>query len=153
MVATTGFTGIGALLKMGDGASPETFTAIGNVTSFGLEQTADQVDATHLASTSGYREYKQGFKSATANFELHFDPDNATHNDTNGLLGAFEDGSTVNFKADFAAADNGGTGAPATDPVCTFAGIVTALSINVSEGMVTGSGTISMASSPTWGAS
>ena len=153
MVATTGFTGIGAALKIGDGASPETFTPIGNTVNFGLDQTADQVDATHLGSTSGYRERKQGFKDATVNFEIHFDPDHATHNDTTGLMAAFEDGTSHNFKADFSAADNGGAGAPATDPVCSFAGVVTGLSISVSEGMVTGSGTISMASAPTWGAS
>ena len=43
MVATTGFTGIGAALKIGDGASPQVFTSIGNVTSFGIEQNADHI--------------------------------------------------------------------------------------------------------------
>src|SRR5687768_4989442 len=131
MVATTGFTGIGAALKLGDAASPEVFSSIGNVTSFGIEQNADQVDATHLGSTSGFREFKQGFKSATVNFELHFDPDNTTHNDAAGLLKVFADGTERNFKADFSAADNGGTGKPATDPVCAFAGVITGLSVNV----------------------
>ena len=153
MTATTGFTGIGALLKLGDGTEPtEVFTAIGNVTSFTINQSADQVDATHLASTSGFREYKQGFKSATVDFELHFDPDNPQHDDATGILAAFEDGAEHNYQADFSGADNAGVGAPTTDPICSFAGIVTALSVNVSEGMVTGSGTVSMASAPTWGA-
>src|SRR5688572_24654951 len=106
MVATTGFTGIGAALKIGDGASPEVFTAIGNVTSFGIEQNADQIDATHLGSTSGFREFKQGFKSATVNFELHFDPDHPSQDDASGLMAAFEDGTEYNYKADFSAADN-----------------------------------------------
>jgi hypothetical protein len=150
MVATTGFTGIGALLKLGNNASPESFSAIGNVTSFGIEQNADQVDATHLASTSGFREFKQGFKAATVNFELHFDPDHSSQNDSTGLLAVFAGGVERNFKADFAAADNNGVGKPATDPVCSFAGVITALSVNVSEGMVTGSGTISLSSAPTW---
>jgi hypothetical protein len=58
MVATTGFVGIGALLKLGDGTTPtEVFTAIGNTVSFNMNLTADQIDATHLASTSGWREY------------------------------------------------------------------------------------------------
>lgn len=153
MVATTGFTGIGAALKLGDAASPETFNAIGNVTSFVIENQADQVDATHLQSTSGFREYKQGFKSATVNFELHFDPDNTSHDDATGLMAAYNGGTQRNFKADFSAADNNGIGKPATDPICTFSGVITALSVNVAEGMVTGSGTISLSSAPTWGAS
>jgi hypothetical protein len=150
MTATTGFTGIGALLKLGDASSPEAFNAIGNVTTFSIEQTADQVDATHLASTSGFREYKQGFKAATVSFELHFDPDNTTQDDATGLLAAFAAGTQRNFKADFAAADNNGIGKPSTDPVCSFSGVITQLSVNVSEGMVTGSGQISLSSAPTW---
>lgn len=152
MVATTGFTGIGAALKLGDAASPEAFTAIGNTTSFTIEQQADQVDATHLQSTSGFREYKQGFKAATVSFEGHFDPDNTTQNDATGIMAAFQAGTSRNFKADFSAADNAGVGAPSTDPVCSFSGVMTQLSINVAEGMVTYTGQISLSSSPTWGA-
>jgi hypothetical protein len=152
MTATTGFTGIGAALKMGDAGSPEAFTAIGNTTSFGLDQQADQVDATHLASTSGFREYKQGFKSATTPFEGHFDPDNASQDPSTGLLKAYQDGTATNFKADFTAADNNGVGKPTTNGVCSFTGVITQLSVAVSEGMVTWSGQISYSSAPTWGA-
>jgi hypothetical protein len=150
MVATTGFTGIGALLKLGDAVSPETFNPIGNTTTFSIEQQADQVDATHLGSTSGFREYKQGFKAATVSFEGHFDPDNTTQDDATGIMAAFQGGTARNFKADFSAADNNGVGKPATDPVCSFSGVMTQLSINVSEGMVTYTGQISLSSSPTW---
>jgi hypothetical protein len=153
MVATSGMTGIGAALKLGDASSPETFNAIGNTTNFGLEQTADQVDATHLLSTSGRREYKQGFKATVVNFEGHFDPDNTTHDDATGMMAAYDAGTSRNFKADFSAADNNGTGKPATDPVCSFSGVITQLSISVSEGMVTWNGQISVNSALTWGAS
>lgn len=152
MVATTGFTGIGAALKLGDGASPEVFTHIGNTTSFSIEQTADQIDATHLQSTSGFREYKQGFKSVTISFEGHFDPDHPQQNDATGIMAVFAAGTERNFKADFSAADNNGVGKPSTDPVCSFSGVVTQLSINTAEGMVTYTGQISPSSSPTWGA-
>jgi hypothetical protein len=153
MPQTTGFTGIGAELQIGDGATPtEVFNAVGNVTSINLNTEADQVDATHLLSTSGYREYKQGFKSASVDFEYHFDPDNPTHDDTDGMLAAYDSGESRNFKIDFTGADNSGVGAPTTNGVCSFSGVVTAHSVSVSEGMVTGSGTISMSSSPTWGA-
>lgn len=153
MTATTGFTSIGALLKLGDAASPETFNEIGNTTNFTLQQTADQIDATHLSSTSGYREFKQGYKTATVTFSGHFDPDNASQDDATGIVAAFNAGTSRNFKADFSAADNNGVGKPATDPVCSFSGVVTEFSIDTPTGdMVTYSGTISMSSSPTWGA-
>lgn len=151
MTATTGFTSIGALLKLGDAASPETFNAIGNTTNFTLQQTADQIDATHLDSTSGYREFKQGYKTASVTFQGHFDPDNTTQDDATGILAAFNAGTSRNFKADFSAADNNGVGKPSTDPVCSFSGVVTEFSIDTPTGdMVTYSGTISMSSSPTW---
>lgn len=152
MTATTGFTGIGAALKLGDAGSPEVFTAIGNTTTFTIQQTADQVDATHLGSTSGFREFKQGFKSATVTFEGHFDPDHPQQDDATGLLAVFAGGTARNFKADFSAADNNGVGKPSTDPICSFAGVITELSVNTAEGMVTYSGTISLSSAPTWGA-
>ena len=151
MTATTGFTSIGALLKMGDAASPETFNEIGNTTNFTLTQSADQIDATHLSSTSGYREFKQGYKSATVSFEGHFDPDNTTQGDTNGVIAAFNAGTARNFKADFSAADNAGSGAPTSEGVCSFSGVITEFTVNTPTGdMVTFTGTISMSSSPAW---
>lgn len=153
MTKTTGMTGIGAALKMGDAGSPEQFPVIGNTTSFSIEQQADQVDATHLQSTSGFREYKQGFKSATVSFEGHFDPDNTSQDPSSGVMKAFADGTERNFKADFSAADNGGVGAPTTNPVCSFSGVITQLTINTQEGMVTYQGQISLSSAPTWAAS
>lgn len=151
MTATTGFTSIGALLKMGDAASPETFNEIGNTTNFTLQQTADQIDATHLSSTSGYREFKQGYKTASVSFAGHFDPDNTTQGDTSGVIAAFNAGTARNFKADFTAADNGGSGAPTSEGVCSFSGVITEFSIDTPTGdMVTYSGTISMSSSPAW---
>jgi len=152
MPATTGFTSIGAQLKLGDGSGPpEVFTHIGNTINFSLEQSADQIDATHLMSTSGYREYKQGFKTATVNFEGHFDPDNPQQDATDGILGLFASGAPSNFQADFSGADNGGVGAPTTLPICSFAGVITNFTINAPTGdMVTYSGTISMASDPVW---
>lgn len=152
MTATTGMTGIGAALKLGDAGSPEAFTAIGNTTSFDIQQQADQVDATHLQSTSGFREFKQGFKNASVSFAGHFDPDNTSQDPSTGVMKAFADGTSRNFKADFSAADNNGIGKPSTNPVCSFGGVITQLSVSVAEGMVTYTGQISLSSAPTWGA-
>jgi len=153
MAVTTGFTGIGALLKIGDGGGPEVFTAIGNITQFGIAQQANEVDATHLDSTSGFREYKQGFKDVTVTFQGHFDPDNVTQDDTDGLMSMFNSGDSANFKADFTNADNGGAGAPTSNGVASFGAVLTGLDVNVDEGMVTISGTLRLSSVITWGAS
>jgi hypothetical protein len=151
MPATTGFTSIGAQLKLGAGTGPVVYTHIGNTTNFSLEQSADQIDATHLMSTSGYREYKAGYKTATVTFEGHFDPDSTEQAPPDGILGMFESGATAPFQADFSGADNGGVGAPTTLPICAFDGVVTQFSISAPAGdMVTYSGTISMSSSPVW---
>lgn len=146
MTATTGFTGIGAALKKAG-------TNIGNTTSFNLDMQADQVDATHLLSTDGYREYKAGFKSATVGFEGHYDPDTAAQDPSTGLIADFNSGDSDTYKADFTGADNGGSGAPSTYGVITFTAVVTQFSISVSEGMVTWTGTLSLSAAPTWGAS
>lgn len=53
----------GTYLTIGDGASPEQFTEIPECKTIpGPAGTSDELDATHLRSTGGYREYKQSFK-------------------------------------------------------------------------------------------
>lgn len=154
MTATTGFTSIGTLLKMGNAASPEVFATVANVTSLSIPQTAGEIDATHLASTSGYKEYKAGYKDGTVSGTIHFDPDNTTHDDSAGLMSKFVSGASTNFKLDFSAADNNGSGKPATDPIMSFTGVLTELSISAeTESMVTASFSIRISSAPTWGSS
>jgi hypothetical protein len=154
MAVTTGFTGIGALLKLGDGGGPEVFTAVANITQIGIAQQANEVDATHLNSTSGFREYKQGFKDVTITFQGHFDPDTTTQDDSDGLMALFNTGASANFKIDFTDADNGGgTGAPTANGVASFSAVITGLDINADEGMVTISGTLRLSAVITWGAS
>src|SRR5690349_8568395 len=55
----------GAILKKGDGASPEVFTDYGlEVTGInGVGFSRDAVDATHMQSSNGYREYIGGLKT------------------------------------------------------------------------------------------
>ncbi len=52
-MTTSAFLGSQTLLKLGDGASPEVFTTIGEVVSIGpLAQKKDLVEVTHLLSTA-----------------------------------------------------------------------------------------------------
>ena len=58
-MSTSAFIGSQTLLKIGDGASPEVFTTIGEVVSIGdLGQENDLVEATHMLSTA--KEYIYG---------------------------------------------------------------------------------------------
>jgi hypothetical protein len=71
-MTTAAFLGSQTLLKLGDGASPEIFTTIGEVTNIGpLAQKKDLVEVTHMTSTA--KEYIGGLTdgqemSITCNF-------------------------------------------------------------------------------------
>ena len=97
-MSSNAISSLGALLKIGNGASVEIFTAIPELRNIsGPTMSAETIDVSHLGSTSGYRDYIAGFKeageitgevnwtqagyasllthfvsSALKNFELHF---------------------------------------------------------------------------------
>lgn len=70
------FRGAGAALQSGDGASPEVFTAIGEVIEVtGPSQTNDEFETTHLGSTA--KEFLAALKdNGSCEFEAHFNPSN-----------------------------------------------------------------------------
>ncbi len=62
-MATDAKIGAGAAFKIGNGASPEVFTAVAEVTSIsGPGFTKEAAEATSLDSTNKFREYVPGFK-------------------------------------------------------------------------------------------
>lgn len=94
-MATTAFKGSQTLLKIGDGASPEVFTTIGEVVSIGaLGQQNDLIEVTHLESTA--KEYIGGLPdgleiAVTCNYK----PTNAQQV---ALIAAVTVGTSRNFK-------------------------------------------------------
>lgn len=76
MAATQGTSGFGTLLKRGDGASSEAFTTIAEVTNItGPGESLEVIDATHMESPSGYREYIPSLlDSGEVTFDLNFLP-------------------------------------------------------------------------------
>lgn len=100
MAATTGRTGIGVTLKLGDGASPEVFATVANVTALNAGGvTLGTVEATHLASPNFYEEFLPTLKSAEVwTFTLQWDPSNATHDGTTGLRAKMESRALTNVK-------------------------------------------------------
>lgn len=67
MASTDEILGYGATLKVGNGASPEVFTAIAKLTSIKPgKMTTGVVDKTHLVSPDTHREKKPGIKDTAA---------------------------------------------------------------------------------------
>lgn len=100
MAATSGKTGIGVLLKLGDGASPEVFATVANVTNLNAGGVSlGTVDATHLDSPNYYEEFLATLKTSEVwTFTLQWDPTNATHDGTTGLRKKLEDRALCNMQ-------------------------------------------------------
>jgi len=100
--ATTGKTGIGVLLKMGDGESPEVMTTVANVTQMSVGGvTVNMADATHLDSPNFYTEFLPALKTAEEwTLTLQWDPTHATHDATTGLRKKMEDRTLTTFQVD-----------------------------------------------------
>lgn len=95
------FHGYGSTYKVGDGASPEVFTAVAEVTSIqpGAMST-EAIDATHLTSANAHKEKIPGIKD-TGVFTItgNYLPGNATQNGaTRGLLKLWNDRTVFNAK-------------------------------------------------------
>lgn len=144
MTTSTGKTGQGVTFEISDGASPSpNWTAVANVRSINpTGKQADEIDFTHLASTGGYREFRQGFKDGgTINLEFHFSPLETTQVGTGGLLDKFNNSVVFTWRINFS-----GTvpASPAWNFALTGEGFVQNpgdLDINV-DGPVTGSATV-----------
>jgi len=101
MAATQGSTGFGTLIKIGNAASPEVFTAIAECKDInGPNMSQEFAEFTHQQSPSGFREYKPTFKnSGDVTFKCNFLPDNTTQGfSTAGLLKDFADQTLRNFQ-------------------------------------------------------
>lgn len=91
----------GTVLKMGDGASPEVFTAIAQIGDVdGPNSKRETVDTTHHGSAS--KEFVATILDAgEVKFSINYDPAEATHkNLAGGLIYAHQNGTLKNFKID-----------------------------------------------------
>lgn len=107
----------GTTIAVGDGAEPEVFTDISQVTSIDpVGFTRGLNDVTNLSSTA--REYRPQIKDGQEiNLEIQFDPDDATHN---SLRTDLNNGTARNFEI---------TLTDDTPTVITFTALVTAWSL------------------------
>lgn len=103
MTESTGKTGRGVTLEIGDGESPESFVAVANVTSISPSgRDSEEIDFTHLGSTGGFREFRQGFKDpGQLNVDYHFSPDEPSHT---AILDQWLSGVVFSWRINFAGA-------------------------------------------------
>lgn len=94
---TDAVLGKGTLLKAGDGAGTEVFTAIAEVKSIsGPDITRDTVDVTHMESSGNFREYISTLQDGgTMNFDINYIGDNTTQNNLKADMDA---GTARNFQ-------------------------------------------------------
>jgi hypothetical protein len=99
-VKSTGKAGIGVVLQRGDGASPEVFATIANVTQISAGGVSvNMIDATHLDSPDFYAEFIPGLKTADEwTATIQWDPSDATHNGTTGLRAQLEARQSRTFR-------------------------------------------------------
>ncbi|NEI70956.1 hypothetical protein GR212_15335 [Rhizobium lusitanum] len=97
---STGKAGIGVTMQVGDGASPEVFTTVANVTTMSVGGvTLNTIDATHLNSPNFYQEFIAGLKSADEwTFTMQWDPTDPTQSGTTGLRAKLEARELVTFR-------------------------------------------------------
>lgn len=95
--------GYGTQLKMGDGASPEVFTAIAEVHNFsGPGKTQEAVDATHTDSPSRTKEKIAGMaEEGDVQIDINWVPSDATQDNTDGLRSKIGSATPTNFEMVF----------------------------------------------------
>lgn len=127
---TEGIVGVGAELRVGDGASVEVFASIGECISIGgPTMDSEEVDFTHLGSTSGYREKLQGFKDA-GQIDVNM---NWVATDFDALLVLYNSGDVMNWELELPDDDSS---------TYEFQGWVKTCPMDVPEGRVTNKVTI-----------
>lgn len=94
MAETQAQIAYGTILEFSDGGSPETFTALAEVTDItGPGMSRELPDATHMQSPGGWREFIGGLKDAgEITVEANHLPHNTTHDAENGVLSLFASG-------------------------------------------------------------
>lgn len=100
---TLGTSAFGTLLKIGDGATSETFTTIAEVIGItGPALSTDTIDMTNHSSPGNYEEFVGGtLRSGEVTFDVNYIPTHATHDASTGLLADYEARTVRNFQLVF----------------------------------------------------
>jgi predicted secreted protein len=96
-MASAAINAYGTLLQLGDGAGPEVFTTVGEVTDIsGPSGEKETIEVTNHSSPDGYKEYIGGLKDGgEVSFDINFVPDDPQ---SQALLDEFEAATTANWQ-------------------------------------------------------
>lgn len=102
-MASSAVSSFGTLLKIGDGASAETFTTIAEVQNItGPALSLETIEVTNHSSTEGWKERVGGLlDGGEVAFDVNFLPTNATHSFSAGLIKDMVGRTKRNFKIVF----------------------------------------------------
>lgn len=110
MSLATGIAAFGALLKVGDGLSPQTFYTIAGVKDIsGPSASVDEAETTTHSTSSPHRTFIPTLiDDGEISFQCNFDPDHATHSltSTYGLAYLFQNRTVRAFQLLANLADN-----------------------------------------------
>jgi len=101
MPTTEAFSAQQSYISIGDSASPNTFTEVAEVKNIGgPNETADEIEVTHLRSPGSYREFLASFKDGgEIPCVANYIPSNATHGSgASGLRGLFASGAVRGWR-------------------------------------------------------
>lgn len=132
----------GTLLKVGDGAAPENFTAIAEVKDISGPSFSLGTEEVTNYSSNGWREFVATILDAgEISFDINFIPSETTHDVTTGLLADMVNKTKRNFQIEFP--DTGAT-------TWTFAAYVTGFELSEPvEGALGASVTLRITGQPT----
>ncbi len=98
-MTTNASAAYGTLLKMGDGAGPENFTTVAEITDLDLPKIALATEDATSHDSGGWEESIPTLLSGgEPGFKANWLPSNATHNETTGVLGAILNRTKKNWK-------------------------------------------------------
>lgn len=132
----------GSILKLGNGAATEVFSEIAEITELKPPaMSKDAIDVTSHDSSDGYREFISGMRDGgEVTFKANWLPNNATHDETTGLLESFNDNDLHNWEIDL----------PGSILTIAFSGFLTAFEPDLPiEEQAQLSGTIKVSGKPT----
>jgi len=117
-MTTSAFWAYGSQLQLGDGASPEVFSAIAEITELsGPKMERDAIEVTNHQSADGYKEFIAGMRDGgEVTIKANWLPNNATQDETTGLNSKFNLNTTQNWKIIL----------PSSIATISFAGFLTA---------------------------
>jgi len=99
-MASSAFWAYGSTLQIGDGATPEVFTSIAEITELtppSMER--DDIDVSSNSSSDGYREFIPGMRDGgEVEMTANWLPTNATQDAVTGVLSTFNDNLLHNYK-------------------------------------------------------